>query len=353
MKKTLILPIVGVLLLVVVLIKIFHDAKKEKAAAAIPAATAQAIHAECVVARDTLVDFTFKAVGNIRANVRVELVSELSLRLVSVHFAEGTLVQKGDLLFQLDDAEWKADLKRVRAKLDLAVETEKRNKEMFALGGISQQTYDESVSNRRVLEAEEESLNVRISKARIRAPFSGVIGIRKVSEGAFLSPGAKLAVLEDLSRLKVDLTVPEAYAPMVRKGDRVTFRIDGSPRLYQAQVVAVNPSVNTGSGSLELLAIVGNPDKALTPGMAVSITLTSASATPSVYVPTQALIPTPGGYHIYALRNGRASYRSVVTGMRSGTMVEIVQGIIPGDSVLVTGFMKLRPDSRVKVIKVW
>jgi membrane fusion protein, multidrug efflux system len=351
MKKIYILPIIGAILLTLILIKIIHNSKKKKTETAKPAT--EAVMAECTIARDTIIDFSYKAVGNTRANESVELVSELALRLVSIHFKEGSQVNKGDLLFQLDDSEWKANQKKVRAKLDLAIETEKRNESLLASGGLSQQTFDESVSNRKVLEAEVELLNVMIGKAKIKAPFSGVIGIRNVSEGAFLTPGSKLTTLEDLSRLKIDFTVPETYASMIHKGDRLNFRLDGFPGVFYAVIDAINPSINKNSGNIGVLAIVENPDPELKAGVSVSINLISKSTIPAVYIPSQALIPTPGGYHIYALRNGRADYRSVNTGIRSEKLVEIVQGINPGDSVLVTGFMKVRPDSRVKIIKVW
>jgi membrane fusion protein, multidrug efflux system len=351
MKRRYILLIVAILFLILILIKIFTSYKKEKTVIAKPVAVA--MPAECVVARDTIIDFSYKAVGNTRANESVELVSELALRLLSIHFREGSFVNKGDVLFQLDDSEWRANQMKAQAKLDLAIETEKRNETLLKSGGISQQTFDESVSNRKVLEAEEELLEVMIGKAKIRAPFSGIIGIREVSEGAFLTPGKKLTTLEDLSRLKIDFTIPEAYANMIHIGDRFNFRLDGIPGNFNAVIEAFNPSVDKNSGNLGVLAIVEDPDPALKAGVSVSITMVSKSSVPAIYVPTQALIPTPGGYHIYACKESKADYRSVSTGLRTEKLVEIVKGVNAGDSVLVTGFMTIRPNSRVKIIKVW
>lgn len=351
MKRKFILPLIGVILLALVVMKVFQQSKKKKTESTKPVAAA--VPAECMIARDTVVDFTYKAVGNTRANESVELVSELSLRLVSIHFKEGSRVKKGDLLFQLDDSEWKANLKKAKARLDLAIETEKRNQLLLASGGISQQTFDESVSNRKVIESEEELLNVMIGKAQIRAPFSGIIGIRNVSEGAFLTPGTRLARLDDLSRLKIDFSIPEKYANMIEKGQRFPFRMDGFQGEQTAIIEAIEPSVNEKSGNLEILALVENPDPSLKAGVTVSINLASKAATSTVYVPTQALIPTPGGYNVYVLTGGKAGYKSVITGLRTEKMVEIVKGVNPGDSVLVTGFMKVRPGSRVKITKVW
>ncbi len=351
MKKSFILPVIGIVLFILIIVKIFQNSKKEKVSQV--KASVPAVQAECFIAKLTDSDFSFKTVGRIRANESVALVSELPLRLISVHFREGSRVKKGELLLQLDDTEWRASLDKVTAKLSLARETEKRNLMLFESGGTSQQICDESVSNRKVLEAEEKSLNVLLEKAKIRAPFSGTIGIRNVSEGAFLTSGSVLTTLDDLSRFKLDFTVPESYAGTVKPGDRLNFSIDGIPGAQSASIEATDPSVNAATGNLRVLAVVENPDPALKAGVAVSLTLRTKSSVPSLYIPTQSLIPTPGGYHIYVVKDGKASYRSVTAGIRSESMVEIQQGVIPGDSVLVTGFMKVRPDSRIKITKVW
>lgn len=348
-RKNYILLIIGALLLLLIVIKIISNSKKELSKSTKPGA--QAVQAECFIAKDTLINFTFKAVGSIRANEAVELVSELSLRLVSIHFREGSQVKRGDLLFQLDDTELQANLKKVNAKLDLALETEKRTESLLNSGGTSKQIFDESVCDRKVLEAEAESLHVLIGKTKILAPFSGVIGIRNVSEGAYLTPGKVLTTLEDLSRLKIDFTISQTFATMIRKGELFNFRVEGNPSEYSALVEAINPSINQNSGNLKILAIVENSDAALKAGITVSINLASKSAISAVYVPTQALVPTPGGYHLFFAQKGKAVYKPVITGIRSEKLVEIIKGVAPGDTILVTGFMKLRPGSLLEIVK--
>ena len=348
-RKNYILLIIGALLLLLIVIKIISNSKKELSKSTKPGA--QAVQAECFIAKDTLINFTFKAVGSIRANEVVELVSELSLRLVSIHFREGSQVKRGDLLFQLDDTELQANLKKVNAKLDLALETEKRTESLLNSGGTSKQIFDESVCERKVLEADAESLHVLIGKTKILAPFSGVIGIRNVSEGAYLTPGKVLTTLEDLSRLKIDFTISQTFATMIRKGELFNFRVEGNPSEYSALVEAINPSINQNSGNLKILAIVENSDAALKAGITVSINLASKSAISAVYVPTQALVPTPGGYHLFFAQKGKAVYKPVITGIRSEKLVEIIKGVAPGDTILVTGFMKLRPGSLLEIVK--
>lgn len=351
MKKIFFLPIVGILLVGLIVIKIVHISHKEKKQTSTP--VVQAVMAECVIARDTMPDFSFTAVGNIRANEKVELVSELSLRIISIHFREGTYVQKGTKLFQLDDAALRADMKKIEAKLAFAQHTEERNKDLLSTGGTSQQVYDESVFALKALEAEKESLLVLLDKTTIKAPFSGIIGIRNVSEGAYVTPGKVLTTLEDISKLKIDFTIPETYSGMIQKGKQINFSLDGMPGEFLAYIEAINPSINPATGNLKALAIIDHPDPRLKAGSAISIKIDSQSPVSTLFIPNQALIPTPGGYHVYILKEGKADYKKVITGIRSESMVEVREGIQPGDSVLVTGFMKVRPNSPVKIIKVW
>ncbi|MBN1926953.1 MAG: efflux RND transporter periplasmic adaptor subunit [Prolixibacteraceae bacterium] len=350
-RKIIFLPLVGILLIILIVVKVVHSKITEKKQ--ILSSASQPVMAECFVARDTMPEFIFTTVGYIRANESVELVSELSLRLISIHFTEGSFVQKGSVLFQLDDAAIKADLKKNDAKLEYARNTEQRNKDLLSTGGISQQVYDESLFALKVLEAEKESLLVLLDKTTIKAPFSGMAGIRKVSEGAFVTPGKVLTTLEDISRLKIDFTLAETYAAMVQKGKKLNFEIDGIPEVFTATVFAVNPSINPETGNLKAVAIIDSPDARLKAGSAISLEIGSKTLVSSIYVPTQALIPTPGGFHAYIMNEGLADYRKVLIGMRLNSMVEIKEGIQSGDSVLVTGFMKVRPNTPVKIVKVW
>jgi membrane fusion protein, multidrug efflux system len=351
MKQFLIFSILGAVLLALVLAKIFANTQKDTATVLQPGQ--QKVQAECIVAEYSPGEFSYSAVGKIRANERVEIASEIPGRLVSIHFREGSRVNRGDLLFHIDDSEWVAELSRLQAQLELARNTEDRNRPLLDSGGISQQLFDEMVSQRKILEAEEELLQVKIEKANIRAPFDGFAGIRNVSEGAMITPGTVLTVLEDLERLKLEFTVPEYYAAAIRKGDLIRFRTDGIPGYQEAVIDAFDPSVSLTTGNFRVLALVKRPDPFLKAGVAVTVTLQSESPSEVLFVPTQALVPVAGGYHLFMLENGKASNRKVTTGIRSATRVEIVEGIAAGDTILLTGFMRLRNGSPVKIVKVW
>jgi membrane fusion protein, multidrug efflux system len=350
MKRFIVFTFLGAILVFLILLKIFANTRKDKSI--ISNTGQQPVQAECMVAENTPGEFSYTAVGKIRANERVELVSEVSRRLISIHFQEGSKVKKGDLLFHLDDAEWIAELSRLKAKLNLARETEERNVQLLNSGGISRQIFDEMVSQRKILEAEKQILNVKIEKANIRAPFDGFAGIRNVSEGAFLSPGTVLTVIEDLSKLKLEFTVPEVYAATIKKGERVSFRTDGIPCFQNAVIEAFDPSVSETTGNYRVLALVEKPNPALKAGVVVSINIRTSSPAPVLFIPTQALVPVAGGYNVFALKNGKADLRKVTTGIRSEKTVEIVSGINHRDTILLTGFMRVRHGSPVKIVKI-
>ncbi|MEI6575343.1 MAG: efflux RND transporter periplasmic adaptor subunit [Bacteroidota bacterium] len=351
MRRYLILAVLACVLLVAVLIKVVRDFGHEKQSTA--QAQSPPIEAECYRARDTVILCPVKAVGNLRANERVEVVSEMARRITKVLFKEGSVVKAGDLLFQLDDAEWIADLKKCQAQLELARETEKRNIAVLKSGGISQQVADESVNNRVVLEAVEENLKVQIEKAKIRAPFSGKVGIRNVSLGAYVIPGAVLTIVEDLSCLKLIFTVPENQANAIKKGDHLEFRREGIARNQTAIIEAVDPSVTTNTGDLRVLALVQHPDPGLMAGTAVTVFIETHSAVPGIYIPTQALIPTPAGYKVYVIDQGKARLKPITAGFRSDKMVAVINGIKIGDQIMLTGLMKVRPDANIHISKSW
>ncbi len=351
MRKYFILPAVACIVLILVFLKIFRGCREDekKAVAVAP----PSVQVEAYLVRDTAVAFPIRAVGYLRADEKVDVVSEIPGRVVAILFEEGSTVRKGSVLFQLDDSDYTASLKKNRAQLELAIQAETRSSDLLKSGGTSLHQHEETVSHRKVLEAEGELLMVMIEKAKIRAPFSGKTGIRRVSTGAYLVPGQVLTSLEDLSTLKVEFTVPQDQAGAVSVSDRLEFRVAGNPAVYGAVVCALDPSVDVKTGSLKVLARVLSTGKELVPGTSVTVKLVNQSPVPARFVPTQALIPTPAGYNVYRVAGGKCAPKQVATGLRANEMVEITGGIEPGDTVLLTGFMKVKPGSRVRINKIW
>jgi membrane fusion protein (multidrug efflux system) len=350
MKKYFILPILGAILLILILIKLLGDPAKDSNA---PKKSVPLVSAECYLVRDTSVVFNVNTVGSITANEKVDIVSEIARRVITVLFNEGNFVSKGQILFQLDDADYQASLRKIEAQLELARETEKRNASLLRTGGVSQQLYDEYVNKRKVLEAEEEALKVQIAKTKIRAPFQGRTGLRNVSPGAYVSPGQVLVSLEDQSSLKLDFSIPERQSNTIKKGQLVSFRMEGIPGNFKAEVEAIDPSVNSSTGNLRIMARIKNDLPDIGVGSSVSILINVKNPVASIYIPAQSLIATPAGYTVFTMKGGVAKVQKIKVGLRSETMVEIIEGLDLGDTLLVTGFMKLKPDVKVKIIKTW
>ncbi len=351
MKRSIILYILAAALIVFAAVKIVRNKQKSKSIA--PMAAAQAIGADVFVARDTLVTYQINSVGSLLANEHVLIQSEVSQRLVAIYFREGTFVSGGSLLFKLDDATLKADLNKLRIEEELAIQNESRDRVLLEKGGISQQAYDETLNRLKTLQAEIARIQVDIDKTEIRAPFSGRIGLRNVSEGAYVRPADILTTLDDVSRIKLDFTVPERYAGSIGKGLPVTFTISGSPVIYSATIDALEPSVDASTRNLKIRAITDNKEGKLLPGLSAKVFLDFQETTASIFIPSQCLIPVLKGYQVYVCREGLVRAFPVKTGIRNKESVQILEGLSAGDTVVMTNLLRLRSGASVKIVNIY
>lgn len=349
MKKSIILYILAVVLITASIIKIISTRHKHKSKK--QATTIQIFPAEGYIARDTIVSFELNTVGTIRAYESTKIVSEISKRLVSINFTEGTFVQKGKVLFKLDDADLIAKLVKLRLQEELAQHNEERHRALLEKGGISKQAYDEAENTLKVIQAEIQLLEVELDKTEIRAPFSGKIGLRYISEGAFIMPKKILTNLLDVSRLRIDLSVPERYANNIFNGMEITFTVPAIPRLFKANIKAIEPNIDLSTRNLEIMAVVDNQDGLLFAGSTAKILLKFQEKEKSIYVPTQCLVPSPLGYRIYILNHGKADLREITTGIRAKEYVQLLDGVKSGDTLVMTNLLRIRPGSVVQINK--
>jgi membrane fusion protein (multidrug efflux system) len=190
-----------------------------------------------------------------------------------------------------------------------------------------------------------------LSKTEIRAPFSGKIGLRNVSEGALVNPGLILARLQDISRIKVDFSVPERYANDLREGNSVSFLTDYSVKNYSAYIEAVEPNVENTTRTIAVRAVCRNTDGSLVPGTSVRVALNLQGLDKKLFIPTSALIPSVKGYNVFLMKSGKARLQPVKTGIRNRLSVEIVEGLSLKDTVVVTNLLRIKPDSPLSVVK--
>ncbi|TVR50632.1 MAG: efflux RND transporter periplasmic adaptor subunit [Puniceicoccaceae bacterium] len=286
--------------------------------------------------------------GTIRAAEEVELQSEISGRVVEIAFTEGTTVEKGAVLVRLDDAELRAQLSRTTVELDLARSREERQARLLEQRGTSQEAYDASLNEVRVLEAERELLRARLTKTEIRAPFAGRIGLRFVSPGTILSPGNTIATLQSLDQVKVDFSVSERHLNRIRTGIPVTFTTPGVSDQFEGEVIAIEPRIDAATRTLLLRAAVDNPRGLLLPGAFARIELSLEEISDALLVPTTALLPGLSTNTLYVVEDGRAAARRVRTGVRTDREIQIIEGLEPGEVVITSGVQQMRSGLRVE-----
>lgn len=308
------------------------------------------VMSEVMIVRDTLITYHLQATGTIRANEEVSIVSEYPGKITGIYFNEGTTLGKGSLLFRMDDAELKARKKKLEVATTLATQNEQRLNVLLTKGGASQQDYDEVMNNLQSIQADLDLINVQLSKTEIRAPFSGKAGLRNVSEGAYVSANTVLTVLQDVNKVKVDFTLPEKYAAIIQTGQQISFSVENDTLPFTAAVIATEPAVNPSTRSITVRAITDNAQRRLIPGTSSTIMIALKESRGSVMVPTSALIPQSAGFRAFVLKNGKATPVALKTGYRDENNVQVLEGLVAGDTLLTTNMLMLRPDVAVKPV---
>lgn len=296
---------------------------------------------------------TLSITGSVLANESVNLSPELAGKITRIAFKEGEYVKKGQALVYLNDDEARARLERLNYTKKLYEQSESRQRQLLEREAISQEEYDIALNELNTNLSDLKVVEAQIAKSVIRAPFSGVIGLRQVSEGSYVSPADEIATLVNIDPVKIEFSVPERYANEVGVGDKISFsRSEDADIRRSGKVYAVEPRINLDTRTLSMRALSENDDRTLLPGMFVRIKLVLDVNENSIMVPAQSLIPEMEGYKIYVVEDGKAVAKRVSTGMRTETQVEVTEGLAPGDSVLTTGILQVKDGGMVKVTEV-
>lgn len=283
----------------------------------------------------------FATVGTIRADEQVEIHSEISGILEEIHFEEGTRVKKGQLLIQIDASQFVAERDRAQHRVELARLREARQQDLLNQGLTSQDEYDLVLSQLNVLEAELRLAEAQLKKTQIRAPFSGVIGLRSVSRGTALTPQMRIATLQKIDTVKIEFTVPESYAGKVRLGEMVRFRVKGTAGEHEGEIYAFEPNVDRETRSLRARARCDNTNGNFLPGAFADVELAVREIEDALTVPALAVIPELGSKKVFIIEDGKAVPRLVETGVRSETEVQITRGLDADDRVIITAIQRL------------
>ena len=299
-----------------------------------------------IVRADTL-DEKITTVGTVLPNEEVEIRSETTGKIDGVFFDEGSRIHKGDMLIKINDAELQAQLLRARSRRTLAEQQEQRVREMFAQQLVSQEDYDRAASELDVVKAEEKVIEAQIDKTAVRAPFDGVIGLRYVSEGGYISPATRIATLQDNRQVKIDFAVPEKYAGRIREGDRIDFTVPGSSRVFEGVVYALESKIDLATRTLRIRALAPNEDGAIFAGAFASIEVVLGEKD-ALMIPAYALIPDLKGQKVFLYRSGKAVSQEVDIGTRTEERVEVTAGLQAGDTLITSAMLQLRPGMAVR-----
>ncbi len=290
--------------------------------------------------------------GTTIADEEVELRAEVAGRITEIHFQEGRRVRKGDLLVKLNDADLQAQWTKAESRKKLAVSNESRQRALFEKQLLSQELYDAALNELQSVEADLQLLKAQIQKTEIRAPFDGVIGLKYVSEGSYISSASRVASLQNLSRVKIDFSVPEKYAGDVVKDSEIGFSIPGSDRTYKGRVYAIEPKIDLATRTVQLRAVCDNPGERLLPGSFANIEVILRRIDRALMVPTEALIPELKGHRVFVCRNGQAVSCPVEIGLRTDTHVQILRGLAESDTLITTGILQLRDGIPVVISRI-
>ena len=290
--------------------------------------------------------------GTIVADQSTEIHPEVSGRIISLNVREGAYVGKGAVLAKLYDADLQAQKRKLEVQLKMAQQTEDRYNQLQKIGGISKQDYDVTVLQVSNIRADLSIIQTEIAKTVVRAPFSGKLGLKKVSTGAYVTPVSVITTIQKTSGLRIDFNVPEKYTSLIKKGQYVNFTVGGNERSYSAIVIATESAIAEATRSLTIRALVKGDETGLVPGGFAKVKLSFAPNEAALMIPTQAIIPQARGKKVYVYKNGQAEFIDVVTGVRDSASVQITAGLAKGDTVIVTGLLGLKPDDKVSIKRI-
>lgn len=330
------------------------DRKKEAEKNQKPGANAQRppVRADAITVSTTTLLDNIEIPGTIVANETAEIHPEVAGLITGIYFREGAYVNRGATLFKLNDADLQAQLRKLQVQAKIARQNENRSEELLKIGGISRQDYETTQLQVSNTAADIAIIQTQIAKTVIRAPFSGKVGFRMVSVGAYVSPATVMTTISQTSDLKIDFTVPEKYIRQIKNGQFVNFKVEGTDKNYAGRIVATESNVTENTRTMQVRGAVQGDASGLTPGGFAKVILNFAPDPNAIMIPTQAIIPQARGKKVYLFKGGVAKFVDVETGIRDSATVQITSGLNVGDTVLLTGLLSLRPEAKVALASV-
>jgi len=304
------------------------------------------------IVKTQFVSESLEAPGSIVADESTEIHPEISGRITGLYVREGAFVNRGSLIAKLYDADLQAQRRKLLVQLQIAQQTENRYDQLQKIGGISKQDYDVTTLQTNNLRADLDIIRTSLSKTEVRAPFSGKLGFKGVSTGAYVTPQSIITTIQKTTGLRLDFTVPEKYSGQIKKGQFINFTVASSNRNYTAVVAATESGIQQTTRTLTIRALVKGDATGLIPGGFAKVKLTFDADANALMIPSQAIIPQARGKKVALYKGGSAQFVEVGTGIRDSSNVQIVTGLNKGDTVIVTGLLSVKPEAKVQLNKI-
>lgn len=303
-----------------------------------------------IVSRQTLAD-EIESIGTAQANESVNLTAKVTDTVTAVHFEDGDLVEQGDILVELTNRAEAARLSEVQSEVDDAKRQYERLQSLIATNLISQTDLEAARTRFATAQARLEGVAANMNDRLIRAPFSGILGFRNISEGTLVTPSTIITTLDDISTIKLDFNVAEVFFAQLEPGLAVSANsIVYRGRSFEGQVQNVGSRIDEVTRSVQVRAEIDNSDRVLRPGMLLTVGLT-LNERDTIVVPEAALIPSQGRQYVFVVDEESTARRvEVEIGQRRPGLAEIVTGVVPGQRVITQGIAQVRPGQPVRIM---
>lgn len=301
------------------------------------------------VVKPSTVHNSIDITGSLLPYETTEIHPEVAGKVVNLNINEGSFVRKGALLAKLFDGDLQAQVHKLRIQLQIAQKTQQRQSQLLKIGGISQQDYDlSSLSSSNIL-ADIQVLQASINKTIIRAPFSGKMGFKNISNGAYVSPATIVTTLDQVDKLKLEFSIPEKYQTYVTLGHKITFTTEGSKATYSGTVISTEAGISQDNRALKVRALVLATDAYLKPGGFTKVRFDMGDDNAAITIPSQAIIPGARDKKVIIDSAGIAVFKIVQTASRDSANVQILGGLNIGDTVLTSGILSIKPGNKVQI----
>ncbi|MBI3259116.1 MAG: efflux RND transporter periplasmic adaptor subunit [Ignavibacteriae bacterium] len=299
------------------------------------------------VATPKQIDSKIQISGTLLAYREAELHAESSGNVTNFSLPEGQLVKQGTLLVKINDADLKAQLVKNAEQIRHAEDVETRQKALLERGGLSKEDYEASLNTLNILKSEKQLLLTQIAKTEVRAPFDGIIGLKYITLGSYITPASKIVSIIQPDPMKLECSVPEKYSAFLKKGSTLTFLSRGSTKRFKATIYAVDPKIDLATRTIAFRASVENSNGELTSGSFIEVELPIGQTHEGLMVPSESVIPDIKGQKVFVYKSGKAEARPIVMGIRTEKEIEILKGIEAGDTVITKGTTQVKANAPV------